>query len=236
MPQPVHFLKTPDGIRIAWTSGGAGAPLVKASNWMTHLNYDTESPVWRHWVRFFESHFKVVRYDERGCGLSDWDVGDLSPARWEEDLSAVAAVSTPDEPFVLLGISQGAAAAVSYAVSHPERVSKLVLYGGYSLGWAHRGDPEGLRRYEAMAEIVRLGRAIGQDLVPDQVAEVLALILRMKEQGLSVILISHRMPDVFAVCDRIIVMRRGVKVADKQSLTTSPEEITGLITGAIRAA
>ena len=157
MPQPVHFLKTPDGIRIAWTSGGAGAPLVKASNWMTHLNYDTESPVWRHWVRFFESHFKFVRYDERGCGLSDWDVGDLSPARWEEDLAAVAAVSTPEEPFVLLGISQGAAAAVSYAVSHPERVSKLVLYGGYSLGWAHRGDPEGLRRYEAMAEIVRLG-------------------------------------------------------------------------------
>lgn len=157
MPQPIHFLKTPDGIRIAWTSGGAGTPLVKASNWMTHLNYDTESPVWRHWVRFFESHFKFVRYDERGCGLSDWDVGDLSPARWEEDLSAVAAVSTPEEPFVLLGISQGAAAAVSYAVSHPERVSKLVLYGGYSLGWAHRGDPEGLRRYEAMAEIVRLG-------------------------------------------------------------------------------
>jgi len=69
-----------------------------------------------------------------------------------------------------------------------------------------------------------------------QVAQVLALIERMKAKGVSVMLISHRMPDVFAVCDRIVVMRRGSKVADKQTAQTSPEEITGLITGAIRAA
>jgi len=69
-----------------------------------------------------------------------------------------------------------------------------------------------------------------------QVAEVLELIRRLKHQGVAVILISHRMPDVFAVSDRIIVMRRGTKVADKATTSTSPEEITGLITGAIRAA
>lgn len=157
MPQPVHFLKTPDGIRLAWTRGGTGSPLVKSANWLTHLNYDSESPVWRHWIRFFEKHFQFIRYDERGCGLTDWDVGDLSPERWEADLAAVAAASTPNEKFVLLGISQGAAAAVCYAVSHPERVSHLILYGGYAQGWVHRGDPAGLRRYEAMVEIVRLG-------------------------------------------------------------------------------
>ena len=157
MPQSVHFLKTADGIRLAWTRGGAGTPFLKASNWLTHLNYDPESPIWRHWVRFLEAHFDFIRYDERGCGLTDWDVGDLSPARWEEDLAAVAKVSTPEQKFVLLGISQGAAAAVCYAAHHPERVSHLILYGGYSQGWAHRGDPEGLRRYEAMVEIVRLG-------------------------------------------------------------------------------
>jgi simple sugar transport system ATP-binding protein len=69
-----------------------------------------------------------------------------------------------------------------------------------------------------------------------QVAEVLGLIRRMKAQGVSVILISHRMPDVFAVADRIIVLRRGSKVADKHTDQTTPEEVTGLITGAIRAA
>ena len=69
-----------------------------------------------------------------------------------------------------------------------------------------------------------------------QVAEVLELIRRMKAQGVAVILISHRMPDVFAVCDRIVVLRRGTKVADKNVHQTSPEEITGLITGAIREA
>ncbi|MES0001769.1 ATP-binding cassette domain-containing protein [Mesorhizobium sp. M0051] len=69
-----------------------------------------------------------------------------------------------------------------------------------------------------------------------QVAEVLELIRRMKARGVAVILISHRMPDVFAVCDRIVVLRRGTKVADKPTVQTSPEEITGLITGAIRAA
>lgn len=161
LPQSVQFLKTADGIRLAWTRGGAGLPLLKAANWLTHLHYDHESPVWRHWVRFLEGHFDFIRYDERGCGLTDWHVGDLSPERWEEDLAAVAEASSPGKKCVLLGISQGAAAAVCYAVHHPERVSHLILYGGYSQGWIHRGDPEGLRRYQAMAEIVRLGW--GQD-------------------------------------------------------------------------
>jgi len=153
----VHFLKTSDGIRLAWTRGGGGTPLLKAANWLSHLNYDHESPVWRHWVGFFEAHFDFIRYDERGCGMSDWEVGDLSAARWEEDLAAVAAASALAGKFVLLGISQGAAAAVCYAAHHPERVSQLILYGGYVQGWAHRGDEDGLRRYQAMSEIVRLG-------------------------------------------------------------------------------
>jgi pimeloyl-ACP methyl ester carboxylesterase/DNA-binding CsgD family transcriptional regulator len=155
--QSIRFLKTRDGVRIAWASSGEGPPLIKAANWLTHLNYDLESPVWRHWIEFLSSHFRLIRYDERGCGMTDWDVGDLTPARWGEDLEDVIDASDPGEQFVLLGVSQGAAAAVSYAVRHPERISHMILYGGYAVGWAHRPESEGLRRYRAIIELIRHG-------------------------------------------------------------------------------
>lgn len=157
MQQSIRYLKTADGVRIAWAASGKGPPLVKAANWLTHLNYDLESPVWRHWIVFLSGHYRLIRYDERGCGLTDWEVSDLSVARWGDDLESVVEASNPSEPFVLLGVSQGAAAAVHYVVRHPERVSRLILYGGYALGWAHREDSEGLRRYRAIIELARLG-------------------------------------------------------------------------------
>ncbi|HSE98118.1 MAG TPA: alpha/beta fold hydrolase, partial [Blastocatellia bacterium] len=122
-----------------------------------HLEYEWESPIWRHWIRFFSEHFRFVRYDERGCGMTDWNVGDLSFERWVEDLEIVIAAADPQEPFALLGISQGAAACIAYAVRYPERVSRLVLYGGYALGVARRGDPEKERIYRAVIELARLG-------------------------------------------------------------------------------
>lgn len=157
MRQSLHFLKTQDGVSLAWAVAGQGPTLVKASNWLTHVEFDWSSPIWRHWIQFFASRFRLVRYDERGCGMSDWDVDDVSPARWPEDLQAVVAAADPVEPFVLVGISQGAAAAVDYAVRHPQRVSHLVLYGGYARGWRHRGSEEGRRRFEAITELVRFG-------------------------------------------------------------------------------
>ena len=131
--------------------------LIKAANWMTHLDYEWESPVWRHWIRFFTDHFRFVRHDERGCGMTDWNVGDLSFERWVEDLEAVVEAAAPQEPFALLGISQGAATCVAYAVRHPERVSQLLLYGGYARGTFRRGDPEKERLYRALIEMTRLG-------------------------------------------------------------------------------
>ena len=124
---------------------------------MTHLNYDLESPIWRHWIEFLSAHFRVIRYDERGCGMTDWNVADLSSERWTETWKQSSMRAIPASDSSLLGISQGAAAAVGYAVRHPERVSRLVLYGGYSTGWAHREDSEGLRRYRAIIELARLG-------------------------------------------------------------------------------
>ena len=155
--QRIRYLRTPDRVQIAWAEAGTGPVLVKAANWLTHLEYEWESPVWRHWIRFFSDHFRFVRYDERGCGMTDWNVGDLSFGRWVEDLEAVVAAADLLEPFALLGISQGAATCVAYAVRHPERVSHLVLYGGYARGVFRRGDPERERVYRAIIDLVRLG-------------------------------------------------------------------------------
>ncbi|HEX7773474.1 MAG TPA: alpha/beta fold hydrolase [Pyrinomonadaceae bacterium] len=155
--QQIRYLRTPDGVQLAWAEAGAGPTLIKAANWMTHLEYEWESPVWRHWMRFLSEHFRFVRHDERGCGMTDWNVGDLSFARWIEDLEAVVAAVNPPEPFTLLGISQGAATCIAYAVKHPERVSRLVLYGAYARGTYRRGDPDKERLYRALIDMTRLG-------------------------------------------------------------------------------
>jgi pimeloyl-ACP methyl ester carboxylesterase/DNA-binding CsgD family transcriptional regulator len=156
--QTVRFVTTQDQVRLAWARCGApSAPaMVKAANWITHLEYDWESPVWRHWVRFLCEHFQLLRYDERGCGLSQQDVENLDTGNWLPDLEAVVDAARPAEPFVLLGISQGAAASVAYAARHPEKVSHLVLYGGYVRGWALRGNPDHAREYSALVDFAEL--------------------------------------------------------------------------------
>ena len=155
--QRIRYLRTSDNVRLAWAESGTGPLMIKAANWLTHLEYEWESPVWRHWIRFFTDHFRFVRHDERGCGMTDWQVDDLSFERWADDLDAVVSVAAGSEPFALLGISQGAAACISYAARHPERVSKLVLYGAYARGTWHRGDSDAERVYRAVIELARLG-------------------------------------------------------------------------------
>jgi len=154
--QRIRYLRTADAVQLAWAEVGTGPTLLKAANWLTHLEYDWDSPVWRHWIRFFSAHFRLVRYDERGCGMTDWEVGDLSFDRWVADLEAVADAADARQ-FVLLGISQGAATCVAYAVEHPERVSRLVLYGGYARGAAARGTSAGAREFAAIVDLARLG-------------------------------------------------------------------------------
>lgn len=155
--QSIRYVASSDGVRLAWASSGSGPSLVKAANWLTHLQYDLESPVWRHWLEFFSEHFHFVRYDERGCGMSQWEVPDVSLPRWVDDLEAVIGAAECKDPAILLGISQGGAACIAYAVRYPERVSHLILYGGYASGWAKRGDEQGLRRFQAIVELIRLG-------------------------------------------------------------------------------
>jgi pimeloyl-ACP methyl ester carboxylesterase len=156
-PQSIRYLTTRDGVRLAWASMGQGPPLVKAANWLTHLQYDLESPIWRHWIDFLAGNFHFVRHDERGCGMTQWEVPELSLDRWVEDLEAVVDAAGITTPAAFLGISQGAATCIAYAIRHPERVSHLILYGGYATGWAKRGDEQGLRRFRAIVELIQLG-------------------------------------------------------------------------------
>ena len=97
--QRIRYLATSDGIRLAWAEAGSGPWLVKASNWLSHLEYEWDSPVWRHWIRFFSEHFRYIRYDERGCGMTDRNVGDLSLDRWVADVEDIVAAANPQERF-----------------------------------------------------------------------------------------------------------------------------------------
>ena len=155
--QEIRFCTAGDGTRLAYATSGAGPPLVKAANWLSHLDYDWESPVWRHWLAELSRRFSLVRYDERGCGLSDWDIGRFSFDDWVDDLEAVVDATGLDR-FSLLGISQGGPVAIAYAVRHPERVSHLVLLGAFAQGRRKSArTPDELDLAEAHIEIVRLG-------------------------------------------------------------------------------
>jgi len=155
--QRIRFLRTSDGVKLAWAESGTGPMLVKAANWLTHLEFEWESPVWRHWIRFFSDHFRFIRYDERGCGMTDWDVAELSVERWVNDLQDVIDAAEPREELILFGVSQGAAACIGYAVRHPERVARMILYGGYARGVFQRGTPDAEREYRAIIEGIRVG-------------------------------------------------------------------------------
>jgi pimeloyl-ACP methyl ester carboxylesterase/DNA-binding CsgD family transcriptional regulator len=155
MQQTIRFIKSSDGVRLAVATSGSGPPVVKSANWLSHLEFDWQSPVWRHWFRFLSNGRQLIRFDPRGCGLSDWDAQDLSHAAQVADLEAIVAASGLDR-FPLLGLSQGGAACIEYAVRHPERVTQLVLYGCYAEGWAQRGD-ESRRHGEALIELIRQG-------------------------------------------------------------------------------
>ena len=157
--QQVRFCTASDGVRIAYGTAGQGPPLVKTANWLNHLEYDWESPIWRPMLREFCSYASLIRYDERGNGLSDWDVEELSLDAFVADLEAVADAAGL-ERFSMFGMSQGSPVAVAYAVRHPERVAKLVLYGGFTKGARQRGAID-LHKEEAIATLIREGW--GQD-------------------------------------------------------------------------
>lgn len=180
--QQVQFCQAADGVRIAYASVGEGPCIVKAANWLTHLEYDWDAPIWSPLFRDLARDHQFVRYDERGNGLSDWEVKSLSFSAFVTDLESVVEAAGLDR-FSLLGISQGAAVSVEYAIRHPHRVKHLILFGGYAAGWRIGASESVTREREAIATLTASGW--GQDnpayrqifsftFMPDANAEELA--------------------------------------------------------------
>ncbi len=155
--QRVYFTNSSDGVRIAYAISGSGAPLVKVATFMSHLEYDWESPIWRHLLEELSRGHTLIRYDERGNGLSDWNVDDVSFDSWVRDLEAVVDAAGL-ERFPIFANSQGGTVAIAYTVRHPERVSHLILYGAYARGWLHRDLNEQQRAEEKLIiDLMRVG-------------------------------------------------------------------------------
>ncbi|VUD67331.1 Sigma factor SigB regulation protein RsbQ [Thalassocella blandensis] len=158
--QKIQFCTSDDNVRIAYATIGSGTPIVKAANWLSHLELDWDAPIWSPLFRELAMQHQVVRYDERGNGLSDWNVEDISFASFVKDLETVVEANQL-EKFALLGISQGAAVSIEYAVNHPERVSHLILFGGYDAGWRINASEATTREREAIITLTESGW--GQD-------------------------------------------------------------------------
>jgi pimeloyl-ACP methyl ester carboxylesterase/DNA-binding CsgD family transcriptional regulator len=155
MQQQIRFCTGSDGVRLAYAVSGTGPPLLRAPHWITHLEHD--AAVWGHLLDALGRRFTLVRFDQRGCGLSDRSVTEISFEAWVHDLEAVADAASL-ERFALFGVSQGAAIAIAYAARHPERVSHLILFGGYVQGWTTRDlSAREREKFDTLGKLIELG-------------------------------------------------------------------------------
>jgi pimeloyl-ACP methyl ester carboxylesterase/DNA-binding CsgD family transcriptional regulator len=188
--QRVYFTHSFDGTRIAYAIAGNGPPLVKVANYMSHLEYDWDSPVWIHWLEELTREHRLIRSDERGTGLSDWDVEDVSFEAWVRDLEAVVDAAGLQQ-FPLFAMSQAGAVAVAFAARHPHRVSRLILHGAYARGWLNRDlTEEQIEEEKLMISLMRIGwgrenpafrQVFATQLFPDGAAtEIRALERQMR--------------------------------------------------------
>jgi pimeloyl-ACP methyl ester carboxylesterase/DNA-binding SARP family transcriptional activator len=150
----VQFCRALDGTRLAYASTGSGPAILRAAHWMSHLTFDWDSPIWRHWMRELSRNNRLVRYDERCNGLSQRHVVDISFDTMVSDLECVVEATGLDR-FTLLGLSQSCAVSIAYAIRHPDKVSGMILYGGYVKGWRARGDAGEIATREAVATLMR---------------------------------------------------------------------------------
>ena len=153
--QEIQFFTTSDGVRLAYTIGGSGPPLVRAIDWLNHLDFEWKNPYRRHWFSQIMGHNTLLRYDQRGSGLSDWNVDDFSFERSLSDFEELIA-SVGFDKFALVGSCQGGPIGAAYAARHPERVTKLILVGSFARGWPPPGSMM-TEQFNAMLTLIRLG-------------------------------------------------------------------------------
>lgn len=244
--QQIRYCRSAGGVRIAYACTGFGPPLVKAANWLTNLDLERESPIWAHWIDALSDRHSLIRYDERGCGLSDWDVGDFGLDAWVEDLELVVD-SVGLERFPLLGLSQGGAVAIAYAVRHPARVSHLVLVGAYARGRLARAETA--EEHEEAALDLQVGRVawrrddpayrqvFAAQFLPDEPREMWDAFNELQRATTSTANVV-RFLDTFATLDvseratqvgcptLVLHSRRDRRVPDKQA-----RELAALIPG-----
>lgn len=192
--QSIRFCHARDGTRIGWATLGTGSPLLKAANWMTHLVLERTNPVWAHWLDGLAGNRRLIRYDERGCGMSDWDVTAFDFDAWVDDLETVVEAAGLDR-FPLLGVSQGGAVAIAYAARHPDRITHLVLAGAYARGRAVRARSEAERAEAAIdLDLVRVGwrrqdasflQVFASQFLPDGTPEQWAAFVDFQRQTTS---------------------------------------------------
>jgi pimeloyl-ACP methyl ester carboxylesterase/DNA-binding CsgD family transcriptional regulator len=157
--QQIRFCESSDGVRIAYAICGAGPPLVKVGHWITHVEQDWDNPIWRPWLSLLTRRHTLIRYDFRGCGLSDRETGHLSLDRLVDDLDAVIAAAGPAR-ISLLGAAGGCAIATAWAVRWPDRVDRLILYGGFARGGLVRStSQEQIEEARTLLRVVELGGA-----------------------------------------------------------------------------
>jgi pimeloyl-ACP methyl ester carboxylesterase/DNA-binding CsgD family transcriptional regulator len=157
MRPQVRFCTSSDGVRLAYAVSGDGPPLVRAPHWFTHVEHDWTNPAMRPWVEDLSKRYRLLRFDQRGTGLSDREVPEISTEAHVRDLECVVDAAG-FERFAILGLSQGAAHAVAYAARHPQRVTHLAICGGFVRGWAKRGYPqERMDEREMLTKLIELG-------------------------------------------------------------------------------
>ena len=247
MRTEVFFATSADGTRIAWSRHGSGPPLVRVGTWLTHLEYDWSSPVWSHWLHDLGQRFTVIRYDDRGSGLSDRAPASYDLDGWLADLDAVARAARLDR-FTLLGMSQGGAVAVAYAQAHPQQVPKLVLYGAYAQGSAARtATTEDADERDLLERVIKIGwgradpvfrRVFTSSFIPGASEEQMRWFDELQRQSMSAgaALASRRARgslDVSSVaagvCARTLVLHAD---ADRAVPFEQGRQLAGLIPGA----